>query len=110
MLPQMAELERMTAEVGIGLLANRVLTDGAERYQAIVDRNVERLGEYGQMVERRDRLTLVAAGAVRPRTGDTLEADPTYYSAAELAAMDKTDWTLEMLESDDGHVMVWWAR
>jgi hypothetical protein len=109
-MPAFAALEARLAAATVSAFANIVLTDGAYRYSAVLDRGVERVGEYGQFTESRDQLSFdnLAAPALTP--GLALNADPDYYSANDLVDMPRRQWTLDALQSDDGRVSVWWTR
>lgn len=109
-LPPFAALEARLAARVVGALANLALTDGVASYTAVLDRNVQRIGEHGQFVESRDQLTFSKADAPRLAAGLVLRADPAVYSVDQLLAMAATVWTLDALESDDGAVAVWWVR
>lgn len=109
-MPAFAALEARLAAATVSAFANIVLTDGATRYSAVLDRGVEHVGEYGQFSESRDQLSFdkLAAPALTP--GLALQADPGYYSADDLLAMPRHHWTLDALHSDDGRISVWWTR
>lgn len=105
-----SELESMLADNAVRAFSNIALTTGVASCTAVLDRNVERLGEYGQFAESRDRLTFSKASAPPLAVGVVLTADPAVYSAAQRLAMPVSSWTLDELESDDGLVAVWWTR
>lgn len=109
-MPAFAALESRLASAVIGTLGNIALTDGVTSYSAVLDRNVQRVGEYGQFVESRDKIAFNKSVAPALEPGMVLAADPAVYSVAELLAMSATSWTLDALESDDGMVAVWWTR
>lgn len=92
------------------MLANIALTDGAASYTAVLDRNVARVGEYGNFIESRDQIAFRKSAAPLLSAGLVLNADPAVYSIDQLLAMPATSWTLDALESDDGMVAVWWTR
>lgn len=71
---------------------------------------MEFVGEFGLTGERRDRITVHRADAAWFANGLTIEADPLTYSAAELAAMERTSWKLDRMADDDGHLVSWWLR
>jgi hypothetical protein len=108
--PRFARLETRLAAVSVRTFGNVALTDGLQRFPAVLDRNVERLGGFGEMAERRDRLTFDLANAPCLSAGLVLSADPEQYTAEELLAMPCSEWTLDALESDDGLVAVWWVK
>lgn len=109
-VPAFAVLESRLASAVVGMLANVALTDGAASYTAVLDSNVQRVGEYGQFSESRDQITFNKAAAPALAAGLVLNADPAVYSVDQLLAMPSTTWTLDALESDDGLVAVWWTR
>lgn len=109
-LPAFAVLEARLAAATVSAFANIVLTDGAHRYSAVLDRGVERVGEYGQFIESRDQLSFDKLAAPALAAGLVLQADPAYYTTAELLAMPRLRWTLDALQSDDGSISVWWTR
>lgn len=109
-VPAFAALESRLAAATVGAFSNIVLTDGAYRYSAMLDRGVERVGEFGQFVESRDQLSFLKTDAPALNSGAALNADAGYYTTADLLAMQRTSWTLDALASDDGHIAVWWTR
>lgn len=108
--PAFANLEARLAAVTVARLANIALAAGTARYTAVLDRAVERLGEYGQFIESRDQITFNTMTAPDLAVGLVLQADPEQYSFDELRAMPRTTWTLDALQSNDGHLAVWWTR
>jgi hypothetical protein len=105
-----AAIESRLAVATLGALANITLAKGAAVVVAILDRSVETLGEYGLTGERRDRITLLRTDGSGWAAGDAIAADPGTYTAGELAAMERTSWTLDRLATDDGHLVSWWLR
>lgn len=108
--PAFAALESRLAATVVARFANVALTDGTTAFTAVLDRNVQRVGEYGQFVESRDQLTFDKSAAPALAPGLVLNADPAVYSVDDLLAMPVTSWTLDALESDDGFAAVWWTR
>ncbi len=109
-MPSFATLERRLAAVNVGAFCNRVMLKGTTQFKAVIDRNLNPLGEYDLTQARQDRMTVDLANAPALAIGDTVSMDPGYYSAPELAAESKTRWVLDRKESDDGLVAVWWLR
>lgn len=109
-LPNFAALEARLATQVVSAFGNIVLTAGGQRYFAVLDTGVERVGEFGQFAESRDRLTFDKQSAPALTPGLLLEADPGYYSMDELLALPRTQWTLDAESSDDGRVSEWWVR
>lgn len=105
-----AALESRLAAAVVTRLGNITLSSGVAVFDAVLDRAVEFVGEYGLTGERRDRIAVGRADAAAFVAGMVIEADPATYSAAELAAMDRTSWTLDRLAADDGHLVSWWLR
>lgn len=105
-----ARLETRLAARAVGTFATLMLTDGAFSYPVVLDRNVERLGGFGEMAERRDRLTFDLASAPCLESGMVLTVDPAHYSTEERLAMPCSEWVLDAIESDDGRVAAWWAK
>lgn len=108
--PRFARLESRLAAASVRAFGNIMLSDGVQSVSAVIDRNVERLGQFGEMVERRDRITFSLSGSPELASGLRLFADPDAYTPDELLAMPCTEWTLDALESDDGLVAVWWVK
>jgi hypothetical protein len=108
--PAFAALESRLASATMGALANITLAKGAAVVEAILDRSVETLGEYGLTGERRDRIILLRGDASGWAVGDAIAADPATYSAAELTAMGKSSWKLDRIAADDGHTVSWWLK
>lgn len=109
-VPAFSDLEARLADKAVRAFANITLTDGVASYSAVLDRNVQRVGEYGQFVESHDQITFNKYAAPALAAGLVLAADPAVYSVDQLLAMPATSWTLDALESDDGMVAVWWTR
>ena len=108
--PAFANLEARLAAVTVARLANIALVSGTARYAAVLDRAVERLGEYGQFIEARDQLSFDTQTAPGLAAGLVLRADPEQYSFDDLQVMPRSEWTLDALQSNDGLVAVWWTR
>jgi hypothetical protein len=109
-LPSFATLERRLAAVNVGAFCNRVLVKGGVRFNAVLDRDLNPVGDFDLTAHRQDRLTLDLANAPALAIGDTVSMDPDWYTAPELAAESKTSWKLERKDSDDGTVAVWWLK
>lgn len=109
-LPAFATLETRLAAKTVSAFSNLALALGAARFTAVLDRNVQRVGEFGQFIESRDQLTINKADIPELSVGTVLTADAAAYTAAELLALPRASWTLDALESDDGFIAVWWAR
>lgn len=113
-LPAFARLETRLAAKTANALSNIALAVGAASCKAVLDRAVEKVGEFGQFVERRDQLTFAksALPALAPplAPGLVVTADAAQYTTDELLALPRASWTLDALESDDGYLQVWWTR
>lgn len=109
-LPSFYMIERKLAAVNVSAFCNRVLVKGGVQFNAILDRNINRFGEYDLNAERQDRMTVSLADSPALAVGDVVSMDPAYYTGTELAAEPKTSWRLDRKESDDGAVAVWWLR
>lgn len=105
-----AALESTLASVSLAAFANLTLSTGVAVFNAVMDRGVEFIGEYGLTGERRDRITVNRADAAEFATGLVLQADPNTYTTAELLAMERTSWTLDRIADDDGHLVSWWIK
>lgn len=98
------------ASATLGALANITLAKGAAVVEAMLDRSVETVGEFGLTGERRDRITLLRTAASGWAGGDSIAADPATYSSGELTAMGKSSWKLDRIAADDGHTVTWWLK
>lgn len=108
--PSFSALEVSLAGTVMDRFENIRLSDGVDVFGAVLDRAVEFVGEYGLTGERRDRITLRRTDAVGFARGGAIQADPGTYSAAELAAMERTSWTLDRMDFDDGQLVSWWLK
>lgn len=98
------------ASATLAAFANITLAKGAAVVEAVLDRAVEQMGEFGLTGERRDRITVLRTAASGWAGGDTIAADPATYSSGELAAMGKSSWKLDRIAADDGHTVIWWLK
>lgn len=105
-----AALETSLATVALDTFANIRLAKGSAVVDAVLDRGVDQVGEYGLTGERRDRITLLRTAASGWNGGDVVAADPATYTAGELTAMGKSSWKLDRITDDDGHTVVWWLK
>ena len=105
-----ATIETRLASATLAAFENIRLLVGAAVIGGVLDRAVDSVGEYGFTGERRDRLTVKRADASAFANGLAIQADPSTYSVAELAAMERTSWTLDRVDADDGQVAVWWLK
>jgi hypothetical protein len=94
----------------LAAFSNITLTDGVRVFGAVLDRNVETMGEYGLTGERRMRIQVLRSDSSGFTGGKVLQADPATYSVDELLAMDRNSWTLDRLADDDGIVVSWWLK
>lgn len=107
-----ATLEADLATTVVGTFANVYLVRASDSvaFTAVLDRAVERVGEYGQVIDRRDQLTVQTVDGLTLAGGDTLAADPDEYTPDALAALPRSAWVLDGLASDDGYVQTWYTR
>lgn len=105
-----AALESSLASVALATFGNFYFSYGAVTFFAELRRGVDYSGEYGITEDKRDRITVARADAAGFANGLVIQADPSYYTVAELLAMDRTSWTLERKDSDDGQLVSWWIK
>lgn len=109
---EFAALESTLSNTVITAFENIRLVAGAATFGAVLDRAVDKHGEYSLTSERRDRITLLkaAATAAALTPGLAVAVDPAFYTPAQITAMVKSSWKLDRMESDDGHVVEWWLK
>ena len=109
-LPAFASVESSLSASVLAAFQNIRLAHGAAVIDAVIDRALARIGEYDLSAERRDRITLARTAAAGFANGQTIAADPATYSVGELAAMPRSSWKLDRIDSDDGHLVSWWLK
>lgn len=105
-----AALESTLSSTVLTAFQNIRLAYGASVVGAVLDRAVDRVGEYDLTADRRDRITLARSDAAGFANGQTIAADPASYTVGDLAAMPKSSWKLDRIASDDGYQVVWWLK
>lgn len=107
-----ASIESTLAATSVATFENIRMIAGAVPFGAVMDRDVDTIGEYGLSGERRDRITVLksASASAGLAGGVAVSADPAYYTASEIAAMVPSSWVVDRLAVDDGHVVSWWLR
>lgn len=108
--PLFASLESRLATGIVAAFDNIRLTDGARAFSAVMDRNVEFIGEHGLTSDRRTRITVTKSAAVGFASGLALTVDPATYTTNEILAMERSAWVLDRLAEDDGHTEIWWLK
>lgn len=108
--PAFASLESSVAQAGISMLANARLTDGAVVFDAVLDRDVYPLGDFGGSVDTRHYMVLLQDDYDALADGATIEYDPASYTAAWIAAQPRTSFTLDKIESRDGNLVKVWLQ
>lgn len=109
-LPAFASIESSLSASALAAFANIRLAYGAAVVGAVINRSVARVGEYDLSAERRDHITLARTDATGFTSGQTIAADPTTYSIGDLAAMPRSSWKLDRIDSDDGYLVSWWLK
>ena len=111
-MPAFAALETRLARVVAKRLGNRALVRAADsaRFTALVDEGVERVGEYGQVLESGDQISVARSSIASLAAGDVLSVDHLEHSIEAMAAMARTSWVLVGLERDDGYMQTWNTR
>lgn len=87
-----------------------ILADGVSAFVAVMDTDVEVLGEFGLTSEARSRVSVASADAANFTGGATISLDPATYTTDEILAAPRAAWKLDRKASDDGHVAVWWLK
>lgn len=109
-LPAFASLESSLASVTLGAFANIRLTDGVNVFDAVLDRAVEAVGEYGLSSERRDRIGVLNEDCANFKPEDLIQVDTATYTTDQILAMPRAEWKLDRKDSDDGLVSTWWLK
>lgn len=108
-LPRFAALEARVASLVSSVFGNvHLLVAGTVQVTAVLDRSIERIGEFGAVVSMSDRITVPRAVAAGFAPGATVVADPARYTVDEILSMPRSSWTLDSLASSDGALSVWW--
>ena len=110
--PAFAQLEATLASSTLATFENvrLILADGVTAFGAVLDTDVEVLGEFGLTGEARSRISVSSADAANFTGGAIVNLDPATYTTDEILAMPRASWRLDRQASDDGHVAVWWLK
>lgn len=88
------------------MLTNLRAVKGGVSFNALLERGTGQIGGAAFSADRFTTLTYYKSALATPlKNGDTVTADSTYYTAGELADMEKTTWTVDGVDSDDGHLV-----
>jgi len=109
-LSRFAALQARSASVAMATFGNAWLLNGATPFTAFLRQSEATLGEYNLSGERRDKITVQRSVAASFATGQTITADPARYTPAEIAAMGKSAWKLDRVDTDDGQLVTWWLK
>lgn len=107
--PFFAALESAVAGTVSTVFGNVYLVKAGVPFMAVLDRNAERIGEFGQVVALLDQIVVLDSAVPALASGDVITPDPARYTPAELSAM-RASWTLDGVVSRDGYLTRWWAR
>jgi hypothetical protein len=108
--PAFSAVESSLASATLAAFVNIRLSNGVDVLDAVLDRGVETLGEYGLSNGLRDRITVARADAEWFAPGLPIEVDPATYSATQRLAMPRAAWYLDRMVADDGYVQIWWLK